>query len=164
MRTFRSLSILFYLALWTSSSLAARDPEREARRGAVQPPLAGGYSPANADDPVVVEAAEFAVTSLSSSPYSFARMAESSASASSSSYTPRVLQASQQVVAGLNIKLTIMGIQKNPEDACVGAFAATIYNHFGDLSVTAWGREYSCEEAYEFLEEAEQKSSVGDEN
>jgi hypothetical protein len=58
----------------------------------------------------------------------------------------------------LNIPRVLHGIQNNPEDACVGAFSVTIYNHFGVLHVPAWGREYSCrEEAYEFLEEKQNR-------
>lgn len=113
-----------------------------------QPPLAGGYSPSKVDDPIILEAAEFALDSLlvahtktsTRHNYSFAPAKTSQ---------PRVIQASQQVVAGLNFLVTIMVTQ---EEDCVGAFTVTIYNHFGDLSVTNWGGEYTCEQAWGMLE------------
>ena len=46
-----------------------------------------------------------------------------------------------QIVAGRNYKLTI---EVANDDGCVGAFDVTIYDHFGELSVTHWGREYTC--------------------
>ena len=56
-----------------------------------------------------------------------------------------IVQASQQVVAGMNYKLTIALF--DGDGNCQGAFKCTVYNHFGDLSVTTWGDEVSCEEA-----------------
>ncbi len=49
-------------------------------------------------------------------------------------------------MAGLNFKLTI---EISENDVCVGGFEVTVYDHFGDLSVTHWGEEYSCEKLNE---------------
>ena len=46
-----------------------------------------------------------------------------------------------QVVAGLNIKIKA-GLYLN--DNCMGGFSVTVYNHFGQLSVTTWGPELDC--------------------
>jgi hypothetical protein len=123
------------------------------------PQVVGGYSPAkDLEDETVVEAAEFALTVLLSSlnkkklAYSFVP---------TSACKPIILEASQQVVAGLNIQMTILLVDEDYEEnsSCVGAFAVTVYNRFGDLSVTGWGREYTCEEAMLMMEATESSSS-----
>ena len=145
-------SILLCLAVWTSSSQATMGSGFAEERDGIAPPIVGGYAPAKIDDPMVVEAAEFAVKSLASSKYLFAD------AALIESFKPRIVQASQQVVAGMNYKLLVMIHNEGPEEdvVCFGAFFVTIYNQFGNLSVTNWGREYSCEESYEILEKIEQ--------
>jgi len=60
------------------------------------------------------------------------------------SFQTVVLQSQQQVVAGINYRMTI-GIMEGPE--CVGAFKCVVYDRFGDMTVTKWGEEVSCEEA-----------------
>jgi hypothetical protein len=124
----------------------------------------GGYAPAkDLEDETVVEAAGFALTALLSSlnqndaAYSFVP---------TSACKPVILEASQQVVAGLNIQMTIVLVNEDEDydenSSCVGAFAVTVYNRFGDLSVTGWGREYTCEEAMVMMEAAESSSSEED--
>ena len=54
------------------------------------------------------------------------------------------------MVAGLNYKLTL-ALMKN--DFCLGAFKVTIYNHFGDLSVTSWGTTMGCDEVKDLINE-----------
>lgn len=44
-------------------------------------------------------------------------------------------------MAGRNYKLTI---EIADQDKCVGVFDVVIYDHFGELSVTNWGREHEC--------------------
>ena len=47
-----------------------------------------------------------------------------------------------QVVAGMNIRLTL---QVMDGDECTRAFDVEIYDHFGDMTVTKWGQERTCE-------------------
>ena len=109
--------------------------------------MPGGWQPSDVDDPSVVEAAQFALTAMLSQqpseqnayPYSFTLV-------STHQYKPVIVEASQQVVAGMNFRLTIL-IQDTVEGKCVGAFTTTIYNHFGQLSVTDWGDEMTCKVA-----------------
>ena len=72
-------------------------------------------------------------------------------------YVPRILQASQQVVAGVNWNMTIMILLSEDQDVCIGAFGATIYNHFGDLAVKHFGKEVTCDVAYQMVEEQDEK-------
>lgn len=115
----------------------------------------GGYSPiSDLDDQELTKAATFAVQEASKldQKYSF-RVSASESSA-------KVVLASEQVVAGLNLRMIIM-VTKNKdstggEESCQGAFVATVYNHFGSLEVTDWGKEYSCQEVL-LLQEGESK-------
>ena len=120
------------------------------RRRLSDPPLAGGYSPVNKlDDPMIVEAAGYALQTLqspSSSPYGFGTSASSF----------QILDASQQVVAGLNIRLTL-SFQDESLD-CVGACRVTVYNKFGVLSISQWNKELTCQEA-EGLENASEEDA-----
>jgi hypothetical protein len=148
------LLLLSFLLCWSPSSAQ----QQERRRIPPRQPVAGGYSPAkDLEDETVVEAAEFALTVLLSSlnqnyAYSFVP---------TSVCKPIILEASQQVVAGLNIKLTILLVDEDyaENSSCLGAFAVTVYNRFGDLSVTDWGREYTCEEAMVMMEAVDSSSS-----
>jgi hypothetical protein len=49
-----------------------------------------------------------------------------------------------QVVAGMNIRLTL---EVMDGDDCVSAFDVDVYNHFGDMTVSKWGTEHTCDEA-----------------
>jgi hypothetical protein len=134
------LSLLLLLLLVGLDSAQAQD------RG-----LVGGYAPVeDLQDPSVLEAAAFALTKASSSSSSHHSEYSFDLSSSSSENTI-VIAASQQVVAGLNLKLIIMIQSTNTKD-CQGAFLVTIYNHFGTMEVTEWGREYTCAEAKIILE------------
>lgn len=112
------------------------------RRRLSDKPLAGGYSPVNKlDDPMIVEAAGYVLQTLqspSTSPYGFGTSASSF----------QILHASQQVVAGLNIRLTL-SFQDESLD-CVGACRVTVYNKFGVLSISQWNKELTCQEAEGF--------------
>jgi hypothetical protein len=92
-------------------------------------------------------------------------------SSSSSSSSPmalpmvaaQVARGSRQVVAGMNYNLTIVIVARNATSTttssssysvlhdqeeevvvCMGAFDCTLYDHFGERSVTEWGKEVSC--------------------
>jgi hypothetical protein len=100
----------------------------------------GGYSPTDPESPEVVNAANFAVSSLAEAapPYSF-----ESAVSSGTGYTVIVTQAWEQVVAGVNYLMDIL-IVDDTSGECIGSFTATVYDQFGTLSVTEWGEEEAC--------------------
>jgi hypothetical protein len=107
--------------------------------------LLGGYTAVtDLSDPVVVEAANFvlqeaAQLQANDAKYSFEISVEDSSA--------DVILASQQVVAGLNLKLIIVVEDSKKQKSCQGAFLATIYDHFGSFEVTEWGNEFTCQEA-----------------
>jgi len=45
--------------------------------------------------------------------------------------------------------------------SCLGAFQVTIYDHFGDLSITKFGDELTCEQAKAMAKESESDSEDG---
>ncbi len=53
-------------------------------------------------------------------------------------------------MAGRNYKL-IMTVSDST--GCLGAFQVTIYDHFGDLSITSFGNEMTCIQAKEEITE-----------
>ena len=65
-----------------------------------------------------------------------------------------IVRAFSQVVAGINYRLVLAIVPANQEtaQACVGAFAVTIYDHFGEMSVTQWGQEIECSRAMAVLQ------------
>ena len=67
-----------------------------------------------------------------------------------STCSTKVIRASQQVVAGMNFHLTCL--VQDSDESCLGAFSATVYNRFGELSVTKWGQEHTCAEVKAFME------------
>ena len=98
--------------------------------------MVGGYAPVkDISDDRVQNAALFAFGQLASASYSFG---------ATDSTTIEVVKAYQQVVAGMNYRLIIV-LKENGD--CVGSFAVTVYDQFGNLSVSKWGKEVSCDEA-----------------
>jgi hypothetical protein len=107
--------------------------------------MPGGYSLTENGGPQVVAAASFAVSSLAEAPYSFA----SNVSAEKD-YNVRVAKAWRQVVAGMNFRLVIL--VENASGEYIGSFSVTVYDHFGELSVTKWGKEVEFARAKALLE------------
>jgi hypothetical protein len=66
-----------------------------------------------------------------------------------------IAQAFQQVVAGMNYRLLlVVSDQENDNSGrrvYIGAFTVTVYDHFGDLSLTLWGREMELSKALAIL-------------
>lgn len=56
------------------------------------------------------------------------------------------------MVAGLNYKLTIALMK---DSVCLGALKVTVYDRFGDLSVTKWGDQVSCDDVQELLHDVQ---------
>ena len=120
--------------------------------------LAGGYQEVAdvTQDPYIDQAAELVLSTLQeSSRYSFA----------STAVSYRIIHAEQQVVAGMNYKLTLLFGDEQPSSDeneggnCVGACKVIVYNHFGDLSITDWVEELTCKEALSMEDD-----NAGDEN
>ena len=126
-------------------------------------PLAGGWAESKLDDPMVLEAADFLFRTLLEQPssrYSFLHATTTTKPASSPANAV-VIQASQQVVAGMNFQLTLL-VQSSSDQECMGAFTATVYNRFGDLSVTDWREELTCAQAKIIIERAQASNPGGE--
>jgi Cystatin domain len=128
----------------------------------------GGYAPiSNMQDKRVQTAAQFAVQTLRSDQqeqpipsdhYSFQKQLRDDISDNNNSLMVTVVRGNQQVVAGMNYKLTIVVTTTSSATAhgdsgndIVGAFEVTVYDNFGNLSVTQWGPEVSQNEAKSLL-------------
>lgn len=137
----RVSSLLVLFCSFVSATL-----ELELREEPMERPMAGGYSPVeDLSGEMVISAAEFAVSQLSTADqsYSFAK--------SAGEIDFKIARAYQQVVAGMNYRLVVI-IQDPSSGSCLGAFAVTVYNQFGKLSVTKWSSEISCEKAVSMME------------
>jgi len=97
--------------------------------------VVGGYSRVDAQDEGVVNAANFALT-IALKQTSFTEKL-GLLELNPNDYELQVLNASQQVVAGINYKLTVAVFHDTVQsENCVGGFEVVVYNHFGDLRVT----------------------------
>ena len=160
---FRALVFLYYLSLLlvmgptsseasSSNSVPQNSEEPQQPRPRRMHKIVGGYAPAPLDSPQVLEAAQFGVQTLLEGPpvdvaYSFL-----GSSLQQEPINFQVVQAHQQVVAGMNYKLTLL-LKSSSDQHCIGAYSTTIYNQFGKLEVTNWGDEVSCDKALALLEE-----------
>jgi hypothetical protein len=57
-----------------------------------------------------------------------------------------IVSAKQQVVAGMNYNIALRFTTTDEPQQCVGGFRVTVYDHFGDLNVTNWGEELTCDQ------------------
>jgi hypothetical protein len=136
--------------------LTRREPDQVQEEEEEDTPwVLGGYQHVDnvRENPMIQEAATFALQDLQEEqPYGFGAQPISGV---------KVIDAWQQVVQGINFQLTLMfsGAGEDENDDCVGACVVQIYNQFGVLSVTAWNKELSCEQAKMIMQESE-----GDEN
>ncbi len=122
-------------------------------------PLDGGWSDSKFDDPMVLEAATFCLQALQSGVADTEQTKPEYSFTASTTSTAKIIKASHQVVAGINYRLTIMVLEA---EICIGVFEATIYDRFGDFSVSKWKKEVSCTEGKILLEAA--KNVVPGEN
>ena len=159
-RSFMYFSPLFFWTVWTAvfSTIHgfANGDQLPNQMQQQSQPLAGGWAESKLDDPMVLEAADFLFRTLLEQPssrYSFLHTT-SATKPTATSATARVIQASQQVVAGMNFQLTLL-VQSSSDQDCMGAFTATVYNRFGDLSVTDWREELTCGQAKILMEQAQ---------
>jgi len=121
-----TLGILCF-CITTSQSLADR---MEVNHGSL-----GGYRPADIQSERVVDAANFAFASALEGGILVSTFSFESESTNPDDFELRVIDASQQVVAGINYKITVGVFQS---DHCVGGFKVLVYNHFGALSVESF--------------------------
>jgi hypothetical protein len=147
------------------TTTTTKEQERQRQVQEEDHPLMGGFKEVkDLNDPIITEAAGFVLQVLLGeqttdiavpSSYTFAKPPSSI-----SDY--KIIHAWEQVVAGLNIQLT-MAFQ-NSNDDCVGGCSVTIYNHFGELSVTNWNKQVTCGEAKALMvEEEQEEGDEGDE-
>eukprot|EP00527_Entomoneis_sp_CCMP2396_P007290 CAMPEP_0198148288 /NCGR_PEP_ID=MMETSP1443-20131203/40860_1 /TAXON_ID=186043 /ORGANISM="Entomoneis sp., Strain CCMP2396" /LENGTH=160 /DNA_ID=CAMNT_0043812943 /DNA_START=56 /DNA_END=538 /DNA_ORIENTATION=+ len=122
----------------------AHEAEQRDRRN-----IPGGYSLIEdvTDERVVTEAnfvlselLQFAIPPRS---YSFQKaLSEYSAN----EVNVKIAKAMEQVVQGLNVRMILMLTDASTQE-CLGAFAVSIYDKFGDLSITKWNKETTCAHA-----------------
>jgi hypothetical protein len=127
--------------------------------------MAGGYGEIqDLTEERVRNAARFAVTELqqqNSGPgYSFVLPSE---------FKIQIAKGYRQVVAGMNYKLIVVITKSdavsNPSvDNIVGGFGVTVYDKFGELSVTKWGKELSVERAMQMLQNRDKFGEASDED
>ena len=149
------------------SSMA--EPSHESRTTEVVPQhqrrnMVGGYADADISEERVVDAAQFAVSALAQ------KQLEEEKGDGERTYTFNairadevnlvVLEAQKQVVAGMNYRLTI-GVTDRASGECLGGFKCIVYDRFGDLSLSIWGKEVECGEVG--LAIARLKDEEGDE-
>mmetsp|Transcript_13809 Transcript_13809/g.29014 ORF Transcript_13809/g.29014 Transcript_13809/m.29014 type:complete len:411 (-) Transcript_13809:1549-2781(-) len=119
-----------------------RKRHRHTSQRKLDMPMTGGYSPVPdlEENIVITEAAAFVLEEVRkpSSPHSIGSLSSQDVG---NIVGVRILEASQQVVAGLNIRLTLAF--EDDQSACLGSCTVVVYDHFGDLSITTW-REEEC--------------------
>jgi hypothetical protein len=135
---------------------AVAEPRRE--------PMAGGYGEIlDLNDERVRNVATFAVTELQQNAadlYSFVLPSE---------FTIQIAKGYRQVVAGMNYKLIVVITRSDAgalplADNIVGSFGVTVYDKFGELSVTKWGKELSVERAMQMLQNRDKFGEASDED
>lgn len=126
----------------------------------METPIAGGWKASNLNDAMVLEAAEFCRSALQSQTLDMQQKAPNYSFEITPTSSVKVIRALQQVVAGLNFKLTII---VESSGSCSGGFTATVYDRFGEKSLTEWGHELSCAEGQEIMD-AHKESAPGDAN
>ena len=162
------LFVVFFLTLLSENVVTAKEQQRQSQEQEDHP-LMGGYKKVkDLNDPTITEAAEYVLQVLQGKqttdvvvPSSY-KFATTSLQEQDAIKDYKVIHAWEQVVAGLNIQLTIAF--QNSDDECVGGCSVTVYNHFGELSVTNWNKQVTCDEANALMmEEKEEESDEGDE-
>ena len=123
--------------------------------------VVGGYEPMDdLENEQVRKAAAFAVQALTTEQVSYSFVSDGNLQSIQDSDV-RIIRGFRQVVAGLNYRLILALTQKQQEEEkCLGAFAVTIYDHFGDLSVTLWGNEIECSRDMAALENEDLKDAL----
>lgn len=145
-----------------SSSFPRDGDQRTLHVAEVERHVLGGYSDAGVRSERIVAAARYAVAALQKGVdgappaiglYSFSEI-------DTDGLDVVVLEAQQQVVAGMNYRIKV-GLTDS-HGKCLGAFKVIVYDQFGDLSVSQWGEEVPCGEM-ELTIEAERNEEQDEE-
>ena len=123
--------------------------------------MVGSYK--RVDEPVkderIVLSAKLAVDHLSEADQKYSFMETSTSVSPTTSFAFQIIRAYEQVVAGKNYRLIIL-LQDPVSKACVGSFGVTIYDHFGELSISSWNKELPCELALATINDDAQEVTV----
>jgi len=162
----KAQSLLGFVALLATTML----PHTNARE------IVGGYNPVqDYEDPLITTAAQIAFLELflmepEILPFKFmSPIIEGEGD--KEAFVPKIVSGIEQVVAGLNLRLTLMVVKVNPsqqEEICQGGMDVQMFVELDNtMKVTEWGDEYSCEEVEKLLEfrliEEEEKEEEEDE-
>jgi hypothetical protein len=105
--------------------------------------LIGGYSNIpNLNNTYVQKAAAYAVKELVKSNFTRKYNFLSNIQRPNAQYSWKVVRGKQQVVSGKNYKLTIKFLGKYKH--CIGGLQVVVYDHFGNKTVTNWGKKVRC--------------------
>ena len=168
----------------TIPAVMLQDDSPDVPRSSRRMPGSFAAIPQVRHDPRVRAVARFAVRAVREQqlppPYAF--VMDDSSLVEEDATEPVVVRGWQQVVAGLNYKLAIV-LVKVPQrldvddgtkriaststatattsiapewNDIVGGFSVTVYDHFGELSVTKWGNEISLQQAKAMLENVDE--------
>jgi len=143
-------ALLSSLLLRNIQLLAATQSDRQHPLIRNNAELLGGYREVTdiTGNVFLQNAAAFAfeqyVAGLSSYPYSFTK-SRNEGEANHLAY--EIVSAQQQLVAGMNydILLKLTREEDGQQPYCLGGFHVIVYDNFGVLGVTSWGKEISCD-------------------
>lgn len=131
--SFRALLLLVVVALILCSSVSNAVPMKEQEKRV----MPGGYHKIpDLRDVRVRQAATFAMEQ---------KMVGQETTALADA-RPVVVRGYQQVVAGMNYNLEIVMV-RGDDNEVLGGFSVTVYDQFGQLSITKWGNDLSQEQA-----------------
>mmetsp|Transcript_36572 Transcript_36572/g.85497 ORF Transcript_36572/g.85497 Transcript_36572/m.85497 type:complete len:160 (-) Transcript_36572:233-712(-) len=139
---------LFFLSgatcLFRETALVAASEETQPIME-VRPPRMGGYKTVEGDDGRLAAAAKFAMISeYASKPAEVQHLGGAGDGIDAdgrSRFDYRVMRASRQVVAGMNYR---MRLELLLDGKCVEVHDVTVYDRFGELSVTSRTKSQSC--------------------
>uniref|UniRef100_A0A7S4IWP6 Cystatin domain-containing protein n=1 Tax=Odontella aurita TaxID=265563 RepID=A0A7S4IWP6_9STRA len=135
--------IVLKAACWSTLLFRSEAMEEVPRQ------ILGGYKAATPTDEHVMNAAGFVISALHSGEapegkYSFLdTLAVSEGQGRIEGTELMVVNARQQLVAGMNYQLTLAIVDSDSRE-CRGALEVTVWDHFGELEITRWGQEIEC--------------------
>jgi len=147
----KAQSLLGFVALLATTML----PHTNARE------TVGGYNPVqDYEQPLITTAAQFAFLELflmepEILPFKFmSPIIEGEGD--KEAFVPKIVSGIEQVVAGLNLRLTLMVVKVNPrkqEEICQGGMDVQMFLELDyTMEVTEWGDEYTCDQVEKLLE------------
>lgn len=156
-KAYKSIPALFFGSLLFVIFMLMPNKVQSQSHRVLRTNIVGGYNEASPDDKRVMNAASFAVNligvgeaqpleSYSFTDFLVAFHAQRPSKpliqeGDEEGLKIQIVKVKQQVVAGMNYDMTIelsIGMK------CVGGFEVTVYDQFGDLTVTKWGKELPC--------------------